>query len=220
MDKKNANKKINILMILIIIFILILIILAIFLSNVKKHSINNIYSRLKNGLNNLNYTYVDNSFVNYPQKCQVFGKKEKITDKDGNIRYLDYDTKKTINTYPSVKHKDMLNNNGLEDIEYYNKYISVYFESGAYECTYKGKEEYNGNQCSVYELVNSTGDGAIFWINDKVDIIDKVTYFTQKWGERSELKTEELRLHTGENTYNDVAIPSYVETEYSDDTNG
>lgn len=215
----RKNKKIWILKLVFLILFVALIAMIILLHKTKAQSPENFHKRLLNGINNLNYTYTDNSEKVYPKKVQILGKKKKVTESNGNITYYDYSTKETIYTYPDAERKLLYHNKGIEDMDYYKKYIKQYIESGVYTFSYKGKEEYNGTQCSVIEFVSPNGNGAIMWINDKLDIVDKITTFGEIDGKRKEIQTEELRFHTGDNTHNDVDVPSYVKTEYTDRTN-
>ncbi|MBR1540365.1 MAG: hypothetical protein IJ629_04260 [Clostridia bacterium] len=220
--KVSKKKKINIKLTIVLLVLAVVILFVIFI-RLKLHDRETIRNRLLKGLDNLNYTYNEATLTG-ENKVYVYGKYAKSVDIEGNITYIDYTTGQSVQVSPELGYMEEQVNKGLQDLNYYNRYINSYFENNTYEYKYKGKEEYNKNTCTVVELISRSQmdgrrEGVVLWINDDVNLIDKAEFFIERDGKREELDTLELRFHTGENTYNDVKVPDNLEELYSSDTN-
>lgn len=219
MSKKKSKK--SRLRFIILILIILLIIGMIILATTKAHSKEKILKRLISGLENLNYTYEENGST-----VQVVGKLEKMASSD-IITYSNYDKKTTDEIYLNTSHRESYKNNGITDMEYYKQFITKYFEDNYYDYKYSGKKEVNGQKYFIIDFVDESNQnksrnkyGVTIWVNDSLNVIEKVEYYILNKNEKEVYDTTDFRFHTGENSLTDVQVPESVFTEYSDNTNG
>ena len=215
-NKGRVNKKTIKLVILLLIVVLIAMI-SIFIV-LKLHSREYISSRLLKGIDNLNYTYVDEKY----RTVQVLGKLEKVTADDGEIIYRDYENKTTIDAFSEDNYKEKSSNNGIEDMDYYKTVLKIIFDSH-YTYQYNGTKEDNGQKYVIIDLQETSGKGTkmgvLVWINNSLNLVEKMEYYTVNDKDYKVYETIECSYHTNENTLTDVQVSEDINNKYSDDTN-
>lgn len=218
MKKIRKKKKLKSLIFIITIILLILIFLNI-MENL--HSKEKMIQRLISGLNNLNYSYVNED----GDIIKVLGKLEKV-ENNKTIIYIDYDEKISDKIYLNTIHRESYKNNGIEDMEYYNNFIVEFFEDNNYTYYYRGKKELNGNKCTIVDFVteksksNNGKYGITIWINDSLNIVEKVEHYVINNKKRNVYDSINYNFHTNENSVTTVQAPDTIYTEYSSNTNG
>lgn len=220
MKSKKRQKKVHKGIIVLLVFVIIGIIAVCVINKfIGKEAILN---KLTSGIYNLNYSYTTND----GDTAYICGTLEKIEYSNGNVEYIDYKNKENYLVDENGEVINTTKNKGISDMLYYKEYILNYFDNDVYKYSYKGKEEFNSYKCTTVEFVSKKGysnnksgeknqkGGIKIWINDELNVIEKVEYFYLNGKDRKSLYEKTFEYHNKEMSMNELKLPDTVKLKF------